>query len=98
MTMVTRKGGSRRKSRHIFRKNKKTKGKISISRYLAKYEKGENVVLSMESAVQKALYHRRFHGKKGIVQAKRGQCYEVNIKDGNKIKMLILHPIHFKKL
>ena len=96
--MVMRKGGPRRRSRHILRKNKREKGKISISRYLAKYTKGDKVVLSAEPAVQKALYHRRFHGKKGIVQSQRGQCYEVNIKDGNKIKTLIIHPIHFKKL
>jgi len=78
--MVTRTGGSRSKSRHLFKKNKREKGKISISRYLAKFSTGDKVVLSAETAVQKALYHRRFHGKKGIVKAQRGNCYEVNIK------------------
>ncbi|HDD70869.1 MAG TPA: 50S ribosomal protein L21e [Candidatus Woesearchaeota archaeon] len=96
--MVTRKGGSRRGSRHILRKNKRERGKISISRYLAKYKEGEKVILSAEPAVQKAMYHRRFHGKKGIIQSLRGQCYEVNIKDGNKIKTLIVHPVHLKRL
>lgn len=93
-----RKGGSRRRSRHIFKKNKREKGKISIMRYLQKFEQGDKVILSAESAVQKAIYHRRFHGKKGIVQTQRGSCYEVNIKDGNKIKTLILHPVHIKRL
>jgi len=96
--MVTRQGGPRRKSRHIFQKNKREKGKISITRYLATLTAGEKVILLAESAVQKSLYHRRFHGKKGIVQAKRGACYEVNIKDGNKIKKIIVHPVHLKKL
>lgn len=67
-------------------------------RYLQKFEQGDKVILSAESAVQKAIYHRRFHGKKGIVQTQRGSCYEVNIKDGNKIKTLILHPVHIKRL
>ena len=96
--MVTRKGGPRRRSRHTLKKNKREKGKISISRYLAKFTKGDKVVLAAEPAVQKALYHRRFHGKKGIIQKQRGNCYEVNIKDGDKIKTLIIHPIHMKKL
>ena len=56
------------------------------------------MILSAEPAVQKAMYHRRFHGKKGIIQSLRGQCYEVNIKDGNKIKTLIVHPVHLKRL
>ena len=96
--MVTRTGGPRSKSRHLFKKNKREKGKISITKYLAKFSTGDKVVLTAEPAVQKALYHRRFHGKKGIVKASRGNCYEVNIKDGDKIKTLILHPIHIKKL
>ncbi len=96
--MVTRKGGPRRRSRHVFQKNKREKGKVSISRYLAKFDSGNKVVLSAEPAVQKALYHRRFHGKKGIVKAKKGQCYEINIKDGGKIKTIIVHPVHIKKL
>jgi large subunit ribosomal protein L21e len=96
--MVTRTGGTRRGSRHIFQKNKREKGKISITRFLAIFNKGDNVVLSAESAVQKTIYHRKFHGKKGIINSKKGSCYEVNIKDGGKIKTIIVHPVHLKKL
>ncbi len=96
--MGKRVGGSRRKSRHKFSKSISKKGKISIKNYLQKFKKGEKVVLIAEPAIHKGLYFRRFHGKVGIVEKERGSCYELSIKDGNKLKTLIVHPIHLKNV
>lgn len=95
--MGSRKGGSRNSTRRVFRKAPRDKGKISLTKYFAKYAVGDKVVLSAEPAVQKNLYHRRFHGKSCKVTGQRGSSYEVEIKDGNKAKMLIVHPIHMKR-
>jgi len=96
--MVIRKGGARARTRSLFRKHARAKGKISLTKYFMPFSLGDKTVLSAEPAVQKNLYHRRFHGKIGTILAKRGRCYEVEIKDGNKPKMIILHPVHMKKL
>ena len=92
--MVQRVGGSRRKSRHKFKKHVKRKGKISLSEYFKELKTGQKVILKAEPAYQKGLYHSRFHGKTGKVTGKKGNCYYVEIKD----KKLIIHPIHLKAL
>ena len=61
------------------------------------YDVGDRVLLAAEPAIQKSLYHPRFHGKIGKVLAKRGECYELNIQDGGKQKMIIVHPVHLRK-
>lgn len=96
--MVQRVGGSRRKSRNKLKKNISDKGKISIRRFLAKFEKGDRVLLKAEPAVQDGLYHMRFHKKTGIVQKNQGNCYIVKIKDSNKEKCLIVHPVHLQRI
>lgn len=87
-------GGSRRKTRNKLRKRPRTKGKISIANYLQTFKAGEKVCLNAEPAVQKGMYHPRFHGKIGEIKGKRGKCYEVVIKDGSKEKILVVHPVH----
>ena len=96
--MTTRYGGSRYRTRKTFRKNCKEHGKISITRYFQKLENGEHVILKVEPAVQKGMYHARFHGYPATVVGKRGRCYLVMINDQGKKKELIVHPIHLKKL
>ena len=95
--MVKRIGGLRRKTRYKFRKEKRSKGKISITRYFQSFDTGNRVYLSLESAVQKGMYHPRFMGKSGIITGKRGKCYEVAINDLGKAKTLIVHPVHLKR-
>jgi len=96
--MVKRIGSSRRKTRQIFRKHKRRKGKISFTRYFQSFNIGDIVVLNAEPAVQKGMYYHRFHGKAAVVTAKKGRCYVVTIKDRQKEKALIVHPVHLKKL
>ncbi len=96
--MATRIGGNRRKARHKITKKIREKGKISIRKYFQTLNNGDRVVLKSEPAVQKGCYHMRFHASNGKVIGKKGACYEVEIKDGNKKKTLIVHPVHLKKL
>lgn len=95
--MTKRTGGARRKTRSKFRKNIKEKGKVSIQRYLQTFKKGEKVLLQADPSIHKGIYFRRFHSKTGIIQAKRGSCYEVELKEGKKQKIAIIHPIHLRK-
>lgn len=95
--MAQRKGGLRRKTRGKFKKNYRLKGKINLRKYLQKFENGDKVYLKADPTTQKGLYFRRFHGLSGIIKNKKGTCYEVQIKDGNIKKTLIIHPTHLKK-
>lgn len=96
--MTKRIGGARRKTRHLFRKHKKNKGKISLTAYLQKFKKGDKVHLNIEPAAHEGLYFRRFIGKVGEVESSQGKCYNVNIKDGGKKKKIIVHPIHLRRI
>ncbi len=96
--MVTRIGTKQRKTRHKFKRNYRTKGKISISKYLQEFKEGEKVNLKINSNVVKGRFFPRFHGLTGTISGKmKGSCYEVIIKDGGKEKHLFIHPIHLKK-
>lgn len=96
--MVKRIGGLRRKSRHKLRKSLRNRGKISLTKYFQGLKQGDKVRLCAEPAVQKGMYFLRFHGKSGVVEGKKGACYEIKIRDGNKEKTLIVHPVHLKKI
>ncbi|MDP3765353.1 MAG: 50S ribosomal protein L21e [Nanoarchaeota archaeon] len=95
--MVKRIGGLRRKTRYKFRKEKRRRGKISITKYFQSFNAGDRVYLGLESAVQKGMYYPRFMGRAGIIKSKRGKCYEVAINDFGKEKTLIVHPVHLKR-
>ena len=96
--MVQRVGGFRRKTRNKLKKDIRKKGKISLTDYFRKFSEGELVCLVAEPSIQKGMYFPRFHGKQGKVQKQKGNCYEVLIKDGNKSKKVLVHPVHLKKV
>jgi len=96
--MTQRKGSGRRKTRSKYRKNIREKGKISLTKYFQVFKVNERVILKSEPAVQKGMYFRRFHGKTGLIKGQKGKCYEIKIKDGKKDKMVIVHPVHLKKI
>ena len=96
--MVTRIGGSRRKTRYKLKKTNRQKGKISLSKYFQSFKEGEKVLLHAEPAIQAGMYHPRYHGKVGIVVGKQGRCYKVDLKDHNKKKQMLVHPVHMRKV
>ena len=96
--MARRKGGSRRKTRSKLRRNAGERGKVSIRRYLQSFNTGDRVCLDMNPSVHRGMYFPRFHSAKGTVKDKKGECYIVEIKDKNKVKNLVIHPIHLARL
>ena len=95
--MVKRIGGLRRKTRYKFRKEKRNRGKVSLTKYFQTFNAGDRVYLGVEPGVQKGMYHPRFMGRSGIIKGKRGRCYQVLINDIGKEKTLIIHPVHLTK-
>nr|MBA4404711.1 50S ribosomal protein L21e [Nanoarchaeum sp.] len=90
-------GGYRRKTRSKLKKKVRTRGKISIRRYLQVFKDGDKVYLVAEPSMQDGLYHLRFHAKSGVIVGKQGCSYYVNIMDGDKKKKLLIHPVHLKR-
>lgn len=79
------------------RKRIREKGKIKLSQYFQELEQGERVALVRELAF-KTSFPKRLQGKTGLVEGKKGKAYIVKIKDYNKEKRFIIHPIHLKKI
>ncbi len=96
--MTKRTGGFRRKTRHKLAKKQKDKGKISLRKYFQSFKVGDKVLLHAEAAVHKGMYNPRYHSKSGTVVGKRGKCYKLEIKDKDKTKTLIVHPVHLRRL
>lgn len=86
--------GPRAKSRHIMKKSKREKGRPTVNKMMQTFNEGDMVHVKVDSSVHSGMPHRRFIGKTGIVIAKKGRCYIVNVKDMNAKKDIILHPAH----
>ncbi len=95
--MVTKIGGSRKKTRSKYKKELRLKGKISLRKFLQKFKEGDKVIMKTEPAVQTGMYFHRFHNKMGTVTGKRGMCYYVRFNDCGKYKNIIVHPVHLRK-
>ena len=79
------------------RKRVREKGKLNLSSYFKKIEDGVDVALVTDVGVR-ASFPKRLKGMSGKVIGSRGRFKLVEIKDGNKLKTFIVHPIHLKKL
>jgi len=75
----------------------RTKGKLNLSRYFKNFEDGDRVAIDIEAGVRVA-FPKRLIGKSGKVIGSRGRFKLVEIKDGDKKKIFIIHPVHLKKL
>ncbi|MFA5061218.1 MAG: 50S ribosomal protein L21e [Candidatus Pacearchaeota archaeon] len=73
------------------------KGKLKLSSYFKKIDDGTRVAISIDKSVNHSL-PKRVQGRSGVVLGSRGNSKLIKIKDGNKEKILIVHPIHIKKI
>jgi large subunit ribosomal protein L21e len=83
-------------SRRLLKKKPREKGKPKIGKLLTKYEPGSQVIIKMDSSVQKSLPHKRFHGKIGTVVEKRGRGYVVSVSKGDAVKEIIVRSEHLE--
>ena len=81
----------------VGRKKIRTRGKIKLSEYFKKLKEGDTISVFREESL-KASFPERLQGRTGVVKHKKGSCYIVGIKDQNKKKEFIIHPIHLKKM
>lgn len=81
----------------MVKKKIRTKGKIQLSKYFQKLEKGDSVAVVKEPAVPSS-FPERIQGRTGLVEEKRGKAYIIKLNDQKKEKKFIINPIHLKKI
>jgi large subunit ribosomal protein L21e len=83
-------------TRSLLRKPTREKGKPHISKLLQEYTLGSEVIIKMDSSVQKSMPHKRFHGKIGKIKEKRGRGYVISVPQGNAVKDIIVRAEHIE--
>jgi len=83
--------GYRSKSRHVFKK--RDPGMPKPTTYLKPYKLGDYVTIMMDSAIQKGMAHRIYHGKTGVVWniTQRSLGVLLKKKVGNRYRTKRLH-------
>ena len=88
--------GYRRGTRRLLKKAPRERGKPKLGKLLYAYELGSQVIIKIDSSVQKGMPHKRFHGKIGTIMDKRGRGYVVNVAQGNAVKEIIVRSEHLE--
>ena len=88
--------GYRHGTRKLSKKSTREKGKPKLGKLLVEHEVGSQVIIKIDSSVQKSLPHRRFHGKIGTVKDKRGRGYVVSVAQGEALKEIVVRSEHLE--
>jgi len=94
--MVQKSKGPKRRTRNLLKMG--VREKIAITKYLQEFKIGSKVVLRPNPSSHKGMPYKRFIGKVGIIEDKKGKSYIIKIKDGNKEKIIISRPEHLKAI
>jgi large subunit ribosomal protein L21e len=94
--LVRHSKGYRSRTRTLFRKKPRERGKVGLSRLLKTYNPGDKVTIMIDSSVHKGMPHRRYHGRVGIVKVRRGRSYVIEVAEGRQTHTLIARPEHIK--
>jgi large subunit ribosomal protein L21e len=95
--MVRPSHGLRRRGRQILRRTPRSRGLSPITHEFQMFESGEKANIFIDPSVHKGAPHLRFHGKTGTVVGQQGRSFVLEVKDGNKIKIVVSRPEHLRK-
>ena len=84
--------GFRHKSRSVLTK----RASRGVSFLLREYSIGDRALIQIDSRQHKAMPHRRYHGKVGVVKEVGRRILILNVKLGEKTKTLITRFDHIK--
>jgi len=89
--------GYRHRTRKLLKKNVRERGSVPpLSLLMINYNVGDRVHIVINPSIHAGMPHRRYHGKTGVVIGKRGKCYIVSVKLGDREKVLFIRPEHLK--
>lgn len=92
--MVRKSKGFRSRSRKKLAQ--KVKYRPPITKFLQEFALGQKVAINHEPSSQAGMPHPRYKGKIGEIIGKIGKSYILKIKNGKKIKRIIVKPEHLK--
>ena len=84
-------------SKMVRRKSMRERGKIKFSEYFKSLKEGDRVAVKVEHSISNNI-PKRIQGRNGTVIGKRGRSYIISLKELNKEKTFIIHPIHLKHM
>lgn len=96
--MVRPSHGLRRRGRNILRKTPRNRGLSPITHEFQEFASGEKANIFIDSNIHKGAPHLRFHGKTGTVVGPQGRSFVLQVKDGDKVKIVICRPEHLRKV
>ena len=96
--MVKRSRGFRSSTRSKLRKKPRQRGLSPITSSLKKFEVGEKASIVIDPSIHKGQPHPRFHGLTGVIKGMQGSAYSLDVKVGNKNKILLVRSEHLKKI
>lgn len=91
---MQRSKGTRTKTRNVLKKRARARGLSPITKGLQTFGAGEKVNIVIDPSIHRGMPFSRFHGFTGVIIGARGNAYEVSVRDGNKIKIVIACPEH----
>jgi ribosomal protein L21E len=91
--MAKRSVGKLSKRSRLLRR--KIRSKASISSIIREFKEGDKVSIDLNSRYS-GMPHPRYRGQCGVVKARRGNAYVVEIKVGNAKRRLIIPPVHLR--
>ncbi len=84
--------GTRRKLK------KGVKSKFKPKKTIQEFKPKDEVIISQNPSFHKGMPHPRFKGAAGRVIKKAGSSYLIEIRDKNKLKLILSRPEHLKCL
>ena len=96
--MVRPSHGLRRRGRQILRRTPRNRGLSPITHEFQVFESGEKANIFIDPSIHKGAPHLRFHGKTGTVVKNQGHSWVLEVKDGNKIKIVVARADHLRKV
>ncbi len=79
-------------------RNLRSKGRVAITKFLQEFEEGDKVRIDINTNVLRGRPTTlRFNRLNGVVIARRGKGYEIEIKDGDKKKRVVVINAHLVK-
>ena len=76
-------------------KKLRLKEPVTVSKLVKSFSVGNKVIIDPK-AYQRGIPALRYINRQGIIIEKRGECYVIEIRDGNKKKKLVSHPVHLQ--
>jgi large subunit ribosomal protein L21e len=95
---VRKSKGYRSRTRRLFSKDLRKRGKLGLSKLLVSFNPGDRVRIKIDPSVHKGMPHKRYQGRVGIVARRRGKSYLIDVSLGDRMAKVISRPEHFDLL